>query len=109
MTKFHIYRDEGGCSRADNGLAISARDFFQGTIASARCAVCERHSENTNAAKRIEPMTYTECDEVADSLGEITRLVTFSEALWLAKRAMPDESHTVISNVAYAIMTQSRN
>lgn len=48
-------------------------------------------------------MNYTECMEVADSLGDLNRVPTQAEAMILARRVMSDETQTVLSNIAEAI------
>ena len=50
----------------------------------------------------------TECDEVADNMPLPTKQLTFDEALAIAREAMPDESATIISNVAYSLMQRSK-
>ena len=50
----------------------------------------------------------TECDEVADNMPLPLKQLTFDEALAVVREAMPDESATIISNVAYSLMQRSR-
>lgn len=45
---------------------------------------------------------YSECDEVAGNLPWPKRQIGYSEALKLVRGWMPDESETIISNVAWA-------
>jgi hypothetical protein len=47
-------------------------------------------------------MTYTECDEIADEI-KAPVINNFSEALVIIRRMLPDESETVVSNIAYAL------
>ena len=42
----------------------------------------------------------TECDEVADNIPLPSKRLTFDEALAIVREAMPDETVTVIDNVA---------
>ena len=49
----------------------------------------------------------TECDEVADNLPLPTRPLTFDEALAIVRQIMPDESETILSNVAYRLRDRS--
>ena len=51
---------------------------------------------------------YTECDEVADNMPLPPKQLTFDEALAIVREAMPDESATIISNVAYSLMQRSK-
>ena len=50
---------------------------------------------------------YSELNEIADGMGTLTRAVSFAEAMILAKRVLPDETHTVISNLADQIRRKS--
>ena len=50
----------------------------------------------------------TECDEVADNMPLPLKQLTFDEALAVVREAMPDESATIISNVAYSLMQRSK-
>ena len=52
-------------------------------------------------------MVRTECDEVADTMSLPTKTLTFDEALAIVREAMPDETATVIDNVAYSLMQRS--
>jgi hypothetical protein len=49
----------------------------------------------------------TECDEVADNFPMPTRPLTFDEALAIVRPMMPDESDTVLSNVAERLRDRS--
>jgi hypothetical protein len=49
----------------------------------------------------------TECDEVADNFPLPTRALTFDEALVIVRQMMPDESKTVLSNVAERLRDRS--
>lgn len=49
----------------------------------------------------------SECDEIADAIIIPRHPITFSQALALVKAQMPDERHTIISNVAEAVMRRS--
>jgi hypothetical protein len=51
---------------------------------------------------------YTECDEVADNMPLPSKRLTFDEALAIVREAMPDETATIISNVAYSLMQRSK-
>ena len=51
---------------------------------------------------------YTECDEVADNMPLPSERVTFDEALAIVREAMPDETATIVSNVAYSLMQRSK-
>jgi hypothetical protein len=42
----------------------------------------------------------SECDEVADNLPLTPRRLIFDEALAIVRKIMPDESETILSNVA---------
>jgi hypothetical protein len=53
-------------------------------------------------------MVRTECDEVADNMLLPTKTLTFDEALAIVREAMPEETATVIDNVAYSLMQRSR-
>ena len=50
----------------------------------------------------------TECDEVADNMPLPSKQLTFDEALAVVREAMPEESATIISNVAYSLMQRSK-
>ena len=50
----------------------------------------------------------TECDEVADNMPLPPKPLAFDEALAIVREAMPDESATIISNVAYSLMQRSK-
>ena len=50
----------------------------------------------------------TECDEVADNMPLPSKQVTFDEALAIVREAMPDETVTIIDNVAYSLMQRSK-
>jgi hypothetical protein len=50
----------------------------------------------------------TECDEVADNMPLPSKRPTFDEALAIVREAMPDETATIISNVAYSLMQRSK-
>jgi hypothetical protein len=52
-------------------------------------------------------MARTECDEVADNMPLPAKRLTFDEALAIVREAMPDETATVIGNVAYSLMQRS--
>ncbi len=46
----------------------------------------------------------TECRDVAESLNcDLFSINSFSQALHLVQKKMPDESYTVINNVAWAL------
>jgi hypothetical protein len=49
----------------------------------------------------------TECDEVADGFPLPKRRLTFDEALAIVRQTMPDESETVLSNVAERLRDRS--
>jgi hypothetical protein len=49
----------------------------------------------------------TECDEVADNFPSPTCPLTFDEALSIVRQMMPDESETVLSNVAERLRDRS--
>jgi hypothetical protein len=49
----------------------------------------------------------TECDDVADNFPLPTRPLTFDEALSIVRQMMPDESETVLSNVAERLRDRS--
>ena len=51
---------------------------------------------------------YTECDEVADNMPLPDKKLTFDEALEIVREAMPDETATIIGNVAYSLMQRSK-
>jgi hypothetical protein len=50
----------------------------------------------------------TECDEVADNMPLPPKPLSFDEALAIVRETMPDESATIISNVAYSLMQRSK-
>jgi hypothetical protein len=50
----------------------------------------------------------TECDDVADNFPLPTRPLTFDDALAIVRQMMPDESETVLSNVAERVRDRSR-
>ena len=50
----------------------------------------------------------TECDEVADNMPLPSKQVTFDEALAIVRKAMPNETVTIIDNVAYSLMQRSK-
>jgi hypothetical protein len=50
----------------------------------------------------------TECDEVADNMPLPTKPLTFDEALVIVREAMPDETATIVGNVAYSLMQRSK-
>jgi hypothetical protein len=50
----------------------------------------------------------TECDEVADNIPLPSKQLTFDEALAIARKAMPDETATIVGNVAYSLMQRSK-
>ena len=50
----------------------------------------------------------TECDEVADNMPLPSKQVTFDEALAIVRETMPDETATIVSNVAYSLMKRSK-
>ena len=50
----------------------------------------------------------TECDEVADNMPLPSKQVTFDEALAIVREAMPDETVTIIDNLAYSLMQRSK-
>ena len=50
----------------------------------------------------------TECDDVADNFPLLTRPLTFDEAFSVVRQMMPDESETVLSNVAERLRDRSR-
>jgi len=50
----------------------------------------------------------TECDDVADNMPLPPKQLTFDEALAIVREAMPDETATIISNVAYSLMQRSK-
>jgi hypothetical protein len=50
----------------------------------------------------------TECNEVADNMPLPSTQVTFDEALAIVREAMPDETVTIIDNVAYSLMQRSK-
>jgi hypothetical protein len=49
----------------------------------------------------------TECDEVAGAMRP-PRLSNFDEALAFVRREMPDETHTVIDNVAWGLWREEQ-
>jgi hypothetical protein len=49
----------------------------------------------------------TECDDVADNFPLPMRPLTFDEALAIVRQMMPDESETVLSNVAERVRDRS--
>jgi hypothetical protein len=49
----------------------------------------------------------TECDEVADNFPLPMRPLTFDDALAIVRQMMPDESETVLSNVAERVRDRS--
>jgi hypothetical protein len=49
----------------------------------------------------------TECDDVADNFLLPTRPLTFDEALSIVRQMMPDESETILSNVAERLRDRS--
>lgn len=49
---------------------------------------------------------YSECDEVAANM-PLTRQLTYTQALAVVREQMPDESHTIISNVAWSLAQRS--
>jgi hypothetical protein len=50
----------------------------------------------------------TECDEVADNMPLPSKQLTFDEALAIVREAMPDETATIVANVAYSLMQRSK-
>ena len=50
----------------------------------------------------------TECDEAADNMPLPSKRLTFDDALAIVRGAMPDETVTVIDNVAYSLMQRSK-
>ncbi len=50
----------------------------------------------------------SECDEVADNFPPPPRRLTFDEALAIVRAQMPDESETILSNVAERLRGRSR-
>jgi hypothetical protein len=50
----------------------------------------------------------TECDEVADNMPLPSKQLTFDEALAIVREAMPDETATIIGNVAYSLMQRAK-
>ena len=50
----------------------------------------------------------TECDEVADNFPPPPRRLTFDEALAIVRAHMPDESETILSNIAERLRDRSR-
>ena len=50
----------------------------------------------------------TECDEVADNMPLPSKQLTFDEALAIVREAMPDETATIVGNVAYSLMQRSK-
>ena len=50
----------------------------------------------------------TECDEVADNFPLPPRRLTFDEALAIVRAQMPDESETILSNIAERLRDRSR-
>jgi hypothetical protein len=50
----------------------------------------------------------TECDEVADNFPLPPRRLTFDEALAIVRAHMPDESETILSNIAERLRDRSR-
>ena len=48
-----------------------------------------------------------ECDEVADNFPLPKRPLTFDDALAIVRQMMPDESETVLSNVAERLRDRS--
>ena len=50
----------------------------------------------------------SECDEVADNMPLPPKRLTFDEALAIVREAMPGETATIISNVAYSLMQRSK-
>jgi len=53
-------------------------------------------------------MPRTECDDIADNMPLPAKSLTFDEAIEIVREAMPDETVTVISNVAYSFMQRSK-
>ena len=53
-------------------------------------------------------MPRTECDDIADNMPLPAKCLTFDEAIEIVREAMPDETVTVISNVAYSFMQRSK-
>ena len=51
---------------------------------------------------------YTECDEVADNMPLPDKKLTFDEVLAIIREATPDETATIIGNVAYSLMRRSK-
>ena len=51
----------------------------------------------------------TECDEVADNFPLPPRRLTFDEALAIVRAQMPDESETILSNIAERLRDRSRH
>lgn len=51
--------------------------------------------------------TVTECDEVAAAMPSVLPGSTLDDARHLVRRLMPEESHQVIENVAYALYLRS--
>jgi hypothetical protein len=49
----------------------------------------------------------TECDDVADNFPLPTRPLTFDEALAIVRQMLPDESETILSNVAERLRDRS--
>ena len=49
----------------------------------------------------------TECGEVADNFPLPARPLTFDEALAIVRQMMPDESETILSNVAERLRDRS--
>ena len=50
----------------------------------------------------------TECDEVADNFPLPSHRLTFDEAIAIVRAQMPDESETILSNIAERLRDCSR-
>ena len=53
-------------------------------------------------------MDYEECDEVANSLVNVPVFDTLFETTEYVRALMPDESHTVVNNVAWQLFCKGR-
>ncbi len=50
----------------------------------------------------------TECDEIADNMPLPAKPLTLDDALAIVREAMPNETVTVIDNVAYSLVQRSK-
>jgi hypothetical protein len=53
-------------------------------------------------------MARSESDEVADNMPKPAKRLSFDEAVEIVRKTMPDETATVIGNVAYSLMQRSK-